>query len=74
MTIEAGTEELSAETRIYRASEAIRAMGDDMGDDMNTKLFPGNPALDALRSLARDAPLRTLAVAFVLGMIVARRR
>ena len=72
MTIEAGTEELSPEAaRVYRAARAINAMG----DDMDTDLFPKpNPVLDALRLLAREAPLRSLAVAFVLGVMIQRRR
>jgi hypothetical protein len=45
-----------------------------MGDDMDAELFPRNAVLDALRLLAREAPLRSLAVAFVLGVMVARRR
>jgi hypothetical protein len=71
MTIEAGTEELSPEAaRISRAARAINAMG----DGMDAELFPQNPVLDALRLLAREAPLRSLAVAFVLGVMFARRR
>ena len=72
MTIETGTEELSPEAaRVYRAARAINAMSDDMDAD----LFPkASPVLDALRLLAREAPLRSLAVAFVLGAMVQRRR
>jgi hypothetical protein len=70
MTIEAATEELSPEAaRVYRAAKAISAMG----DDMDAELMP-NPVLDALRLLAREAPLRSLAVAFALGVMVTRRR
>lgn len=71
MTIQAGTDELSPEAaRVYRAAKAISAMS----DDMDAELFQSNPVLDALRLLAREAPLRSLAVAFVLGVMVARRR
>jgi hypothetical protein len=71
MTIEAGTDELSPEAaRVYRAAKAISSMG----DDMDAELLPRNPILDALRLLAREAPLRSLAAAFVLGVMVARRR
>ena len=72
MTIEAGTDELSPEAaRVYRAAKAISSMG----DDMDAELLPApNPVLDALRLLAREAPLRSLAAAFVLGVMVARRR
>ena len=71
MTIQAGTDELSPEAaRVYRAAKAISAMS----DDMDAELFQPNRVLDALRLLAREAPLRSLAVAFVLGVMVARRR
>jgi hypothetical protein len=71
MMIEAGTDELSPEAaRVYRAAKAISSMG----DDMDAELLPRNPILDALRLLAREAPLRSLAAAFVLGVMVARRR
>ena len=71
MAIQAGTDELSPEAaRVYRAAKAISAMS----DDMDAELLRPNPVLDALRMLAREAPLRSLAVAFVLGVMVARRR
>jgi hypothetical protein len=71
MTIEAGTDELSPEAaRVYRAAMAINAMS----DSMDAELFRPNPVADALRLFAREAPLRSLAVAFVLGVMVARRR
>jgi len=71
MTIEAGTEELSPEAvRVYRAARAINAMSDDLGAELSHR----NPVLDALRLSAREAPLRSLAVAFALGVMVARRR
>jgi hypothetical protein len=71
MTIETGTEELSPDAaRVYRAARAINAMS----DDMDAELFQPNPVLDALRLFARKAPLRSLAVAFVLGAMFARRR
>jgi hypothetical protein len=72
MTIETGADELSPEAaRVYRAAKAINAMG----DDMSVELFPKpNPVFDALRLLAREAPLRSLAIAFVVGVMVARRR
>jgi hypothetical protein len=72
MTIEAETDELSPEAvRVYRAAKAINAMSDDLGAELAPK---ANPVLDALRLLAREAPLRSLAVAFALGVVVARRR
>jgi hypothetical protein len=72
MTIEAATEDLSPEAaRVYRAARAINAMSDGMDAESMAK---PNPVLDALRLLAREAPLRSLAVAFALGVMVARRR
>ena len=71
MTIETGTEELSPDAaRVYRAARAINAMS----DDMDAELFQPHPVLNALRLFARKAPLRSLAVAFVLGAMFARRR
>lgn len=72
MTIEAGTDELSPEAaRVYRAAKAIGAMSGEFDAELSTK---PNPVLDALRLLAREAPLRSLAVAFVLGVMFSRRR
>lgn len=72
MTIEDRTEALSPEAaRVYRAAKAINAMSDDMGAELMPRR---EPLLDALRLLAREAPLRSLAVAFALGVMVARRR
>jgi hypothetical protein len=72
MTIEADTDPLSPEAnRVYRAARAINAMS----DDMDAELFPKpSPVADALRLFAREAPLRSLAIAFALGVMVARRR
>ena len=72
MMSEAGTEDLSPEAaRVYRAARAINAMS----DSMDAELLPEqHPLADALHLLARGAPLRSLAVAFVLGVMVARRR
>ena len=72
MTIEERTEDLSPEAaRVYRAARAINAMGDDMGAELMPRR---EPLLNALRLLAREAPLRSLAAAFALGVMVARRR
>jgi hypothetical protein len=62
--------------RIEHASEAIRDMTEDMKDnpiplapEWASERFP-----DRLRRLTREAPLHSLAIAFLLGMLVARRR
>jgi hypothetical protein len=71
MAIGFRTDEQSPEVaRVYRAAKAISTMG----DDMDAELFRANPVLDALHRVARQAPLRSLTVAFVLGVMVACRR
>jgi hypothetical protein len=62
------------ESRIRRASEAIRDMAND--------LRPGAKGLepmvqrltDDICNMTREAPLQSLAIAFLLGVLVARRR
>jgi hypothetical protein len=58
------------EARIDRAADAIRAMTHDMVDEL-----PLRPSVtNTLRNLTIQAPLQSLAIAFLLGVIVARRR
>ena len=72
MTIETGTEELSPDAaRVYRAARAINAMGDDM---VSENYSSPTRCWTRCACLARKAPLRSLAVAFVLGAMFARRR
>jgi len=63
---------LSAEeARIQNAADqAYRVLEDNAGAPANTTVR----LLDLVRDLTREAPLHALAVAFVLGVMVARRR
>ncbi len=59
------------ETRIEHASEAIRGMTKDMVYELPAQ----QPSLaEALRKATVTAPLQSLAIAFLLGVLVARRR
>jgi hypothetical protein len=55
--------------RIDHAAEAIRDMTNDMMEEL-----PANRRLaDTLRRMTIEAPLTSLAIAFLLGSLVARR-
>lgn len=58
------------ETRINHAAEAIRSMTRNMVDELPLRHW----AADTLRTLTVKAPLRSLAVAFLFGVVVARLR
>jgi hypothetical protein len=67
-------------SRMQQAKEAVQAAADTVkvttqtvADAIEAGRQPGAP-LDRLAEWARAAPLRALAVAFVVGMVVARRR
>jgi hypothetical protein len=58
----------SDEARIDHAAEAIRDMTNDMMEEL-----PANRRLaDTLRKMTVEAPLTSLASAFLLGVLVAR--
>jgi hypothetical protein len=57
---------------ISEASEAVKGAVKGIGDAIQTGRKPGMP-LNVLSNLAREAPLGSLLVAFLLGFIVARR-
>jgi hypothetical protein len=61
-------------SRIRQASEAIR----DMANDMRPVAKGLEPVLrritDDVCAMTRQAPLQSLAVAFLLGVLIARRR
>lgn len=57
---------------ITEASEAIKGGLKGVGDAIKTGRKPGMP-LDILSKVAREAPLGSLLVAFLVGVIVARR-
>ena len=63
---------LSAEeARIQGAAdEAYRVLEDKQGARTNPRVH----LLDVLREATREAPLHALAIAFILGVMIARRR
>ena len=65
---------LSKATHAVReASEAVQTTTRRISDAVEAARAPGRP-LDRLARLTREAPLQALAVAFMFGLIVARRR
>ena len=58
------------EARIDHAAEAIRGMTNDMVDELPVRPW----VADTVRELTIQAPLQSLAIAFLLGVIIARRR
>jgi len=58
-----------AEARIERAVDAIRSMSRDLAEEV----APPRTWRDHLRAAARGAPLKSLAIAFLIGFVVARR-
>jgi hypothetical protein len=64
----------NGESRVRQASEAIR----DLANDLKPAVEGVEPVLrritDELYRMTRQAPLQSLVVAFVLGMMFARKR
>jgi hypothetical protein len=58
---------------IEEVSDAVRGAANRVGDAIETGKKPGMP-LSILSNIAREAPLGSLLVAFLLGIAVARRR
>ena len=58
-----------AEQRIDRATDAIRGMSDDLADE----LAPPPTLFDRISAATREAPIQSLAIAFLIGVILARR-
>jgi hypothetical protein len=56
-----------------RAAETIQSASHRVSDAIESGREPGMP-LDILARLVREAPLHSLAIAFLLGLAVARRR
>jgi hypothetical protein len=54
-------------------SEAVKGTAHRIGDAIDAGRKPGMP-LSILSNIAREAPLGSLLVAFLLGIAVARRR
>ena len=59
------------EARIDHAAKAIRGMTKEMSDELRQ---PRSSIAEALSKFTAQAPLRSLALAFLLGVLVARRR
>lgn len=58
---------------IAEVSEAVRGMVHRVSDAIEAGRRPGMP-LSILSNIAREAPLGSLLIAFLLGVAVARRR
>ena len=58
---------------IEEVSEAVRGTAHRIGGAIDAGRKPGMP-LSILTNIAREAPLGSLLVAFLLGVAVARRR
>jgi hypothetical protein len=58
---------------IADVSEAVKGTAHRIGDAIDAGRKPGMP-LSILSNIAREAPLGSLLVAFLLGIAVARRR
>jgi hypothetical protein len=56
-----------------RAAETIKAASQGVNRAIETGREPGMP-LDILSKMVREAPLHSLAIAFLLGVAVGRRR
>ena len=59
----------SAEQRIDRATGAIR----DMSQDLAEEVAPHPTWLDQVSAATREAPIQSLAIAFLIGVILASR-
>jgi hypothetical protein len=58
---------------IEKVSEAVRGTAQRVGDAIDAGRKPGMP-LSILSNVAREAPLGSLLIAFLLGVAIARRR
>jgi len=57
--------------RINHAAEAIRGMIKEMVEELPARRAPLS---EMLREMTVEAPLQSLAIAFLLGVLLARRR
>ena len=55
-----------------QAADSLRNASQRVSDAIDSGREPGMP-LDTIARLAREAPLHSLAIAFLLGMVIARR-
>ena len=61
---------LADDSRIHGAAETIRGAAKEVAEELPVHEW----AADTIRKLTIQAPLQSLATAFLLGAIVARRR
>ena len=59
----------AAEQRIDHATDAIRGMSQDLAEEV----APHPTWLDQVSAATREAPIQSLAIAFLIGVILARR-
>ena len=59
----------NVEQRIDKAVDAIRGMSQDLADEVAPR--PGS--LDRVSAATREAPIQSLAIAFLIGILLARR-
>ena len=62
-----------SKSTIEEVSNAVKGAANRVSDAIETGRKPGMP-LSILSNIAREAPLGSLLVAFLLGVAVARRR
>jgi len=63
----------SAKEAVQSAGETVKATTQSIADAINAGHQPG-ALLDRMAEWARAAPLHSLAVAFLVGVIIGRRR
>jgi hypothetical protein len=80
MTGEGETAGANASTKLGEATEAVRmateavdTTSQRIADAIEAGRQPGGP-LDRLANLTRETPIQSLAIACLLGFIIARRR
>jgi hypothetical protein len=69
MTNEDPVPAAGAERRIDHAVDAIRGMSHDLAEEV----APRPTWLDRLGAATREAPIHSLAIAFLIGVVLARR-
>jgi plasmid stabilization system protein ParE len=63
----------SSPSAATRATDTLRAASQRVSEAIGSGRAPGMP-VDTIARLVREAPLHSLTIAFLLGMVVARRR
>jgi hypothetical protein len=67
------SDEPAGKSAAARAAETIQSASHRVSNAIETGREPGMP-LDILSRLVREAPLHSLAIAFLLGVAISRRR